>query len=162
VNEAGYFIISVNVSSTATIGHTVKINGSTDPVQFGFTTAPKITNSQSNAAGAKTISASFAKPGDTETDNMIAGKSSINLNKIFPNPANASFNYTLNANKSEKIKAQLTGRSGNVLVERDITVSKGANQYSMNVSSLISGVYYLVLTNGNGEIISKQQVIVQH
>jgi hypothetical protein len=162
VNEAGYFIISVNVSSTATVGHTVKINGATDPVQFGFTTAPKITNSQSNVAGAKTISASFAKPGDAESGDMIAGKSSINLNKIFPNPANASFNFSLNANKNEKIKAQLTGRSGNVLVEREISISKGANQYSMNVSSFISGVYYLVLTNGNGEIISKQQVIVEH
>ena len=93
---------------------------------------------------------------------MIAGKSSINLKNIFPNPANASFSFSLNGKKNENIKAQLTNRSGNVLIEKNISVNKGLNQYTMNVSSFLSGVYYLVITNKNGEIISKQQIIIQH
>jgi histone H3/H4 len=162
IGEAGYFIISVNVSSTATTGHTVKINGATDPVQFGYTTGPIVMDNQANNAGAKTIAASFAKDGEISSEDMIAGKSSINLHKIFPNPANASFSFSLNGNKNENIIAQLTGRSGNILIEKNISVNKGLNQYTMKVSSFLSGVYYLVIINTNGEILSKQQVIIQH
>ncbi len=144
MGEAGFFIITVNVRATATSGHTVKINGSTDPVIFGFTTAPNITDNQSNTAGTKTIS-SFAKSADESEENLIAGKSSTSLNKIFPNPANSSFSFSLNGNKNENIKAQLTGRSGNILIEKNISINKGMNQFTMNVSSFLSGVYYLVI-----------------
>ena len=53
--SSGYFIIAVHTSPTATIGNTIHINGATNPVVFGFTTAPNITNNQSNAAGVQTL-----------------------------------------------------------------------------------------------------------
>ncbi|MEO8764630.1 MAG: T9SS type A sorting domain-containing protein, partial [Ginsengibacter sp.] len=58
IGSSGYFIIALNVNPTATDNNTVKINGATDPVVFGFTTAPNIINNQSDAAGIKTIQAS--------------------------------------------------------------------------------------------------------
>ncbi|MEP6465958.1 MAG: hypothetical protein ABJB05_06615, partial [Parafilimonas sp.] len=57
VGDQGYYIVAVNVSNTATDNHTVLINGATNPMVFGFTTAPNITNSQTNKAKAQTIQA---------------------------------------------------------------------------------------------------------
>ncbi|MEP7231798.1 MAG: hypothetical protein ABI691_16160, partial [Ginsengibacter sp.] len=56
--NSGYYVIVVNVSSDATDNNTVKINGATDPVVLGYTTAPTVTNNQSDLAGAQTIQAS--------------------------------------------------------------------------------------------------------
>jgi hypothetical protein len=57
--SSGYFIFTVNVSSAATIGHTVKVNGSTGPVVFGFITAPIVTNNQSDLSGLQTLPVSL-------------------------------------------------------------------------------------------------------
>ena len=53
---SGYFIITVNVDATGTLGNTVKLNGLANPVSFGFTTAPPVTNNQTDIAGIQTIS----------------------------------------------------------------------------------------------------------
>jgi len=53
--SSGYFIIAVNTSPSATNGNTIKVDGAVNPVSFGYTTAPNITNNQTDAAGAKTI-----------------------------------------------------------------------------------------------------------
>ncbi|HEY5408921.1 MAG TPA: hypothetical protein VIJ92_17655, partial [Ginsengibacter sp.] len=55
--SSGYFIVTVNADAAATNGHTVKIDGAANPVVFGFTTSPTITNNQSNVAGTQTIQA---------------------------------------------------------------------------------------------------------
>lgn len=57
--SSGYYIIAVNVSPTATIGNTVLINGATDPVVFGFTTTPNITNNQTDNGGLHVLPISF-------------------------------------------------------------------------------------------------------
>jgi hypothetical protein len=55
----GYFIVTINVNAAGTSGNTVKVNGLTNPVSFGFTTSPPITNNQTDAAGIKTISSTL-------------------------------------------------------------------------------------------------------
>ncbi len=52
---SGYFIIAANVASSATNGNTVKLDGAANPVSFGYTTSPIITDNQTNIAGIKTI-----------------------------------------------------------------------------------------------------------
>ncbi|MEO6610583.1 MAG: T9SS type A sorting domain-containing protein [Chitinophagaceae bacterium] len=54
---SGYFIITVTTTAAATNGNTVKLNGAASPVVFGFTTAPSITNNQTDIAGTQTIQA---------------------------------------------------------------------------------------------------------
>lgn len=55
--STGYFLILTNVAANATDNNTVLINGATNPVAVNFTTAPNITNNQTNASGAQTIQA---------------------------------------------------------------------------------------------------------
>ena len=160
VNETGYYMIVVNVSSTANVGHTVKVNGATDPVVLGFATAPNVVNSQTNAAGTKTIASALNIAGNTSGDNEMSN--AYTVNGIFPNPANTTFSFAMKGIKNETVKAQLTGRTGNVIVEKNYTISAIQNKYSMNVSNIPIGAYYLVLINDKGNLISKQQVNVQH
>src|SRR5262249_28722689 len=120
VNESGYYIVSVNVSSTANTGHTVKINGATDPVILAYSTAPNIVNNQTNNAGAKTISSSLF------ADNTIkeSTKTLYTVSNVFPNPVKASFSFTITADKNETIKAQLTGRDGSVVLEKNLNIAQ--------------------------------------
>jgi hypothetical protein len=53
--SSGYFIIVVNTSSSANSGNTVKVNGLVNPISFGYSTSPTITNNQTDAAGTQTI-----------------------------------------------------------------------------------------------------------
>ncbi len=55
--STGYYIIVVNINSSATDNNTIKVNGATNPVVFGFTTAANVTNNQTDAAGVQTIQA---------------------------------------------------------------------------------------------------------
>ena len=158
VNESGYYIISVNVSSTANTGHTVKINGATDPVVLAYSTAPNVVNNQTNNAGAKTISASLlANKNDVEESTRAA----YSVSNVFPNPAKTSFSFTVASDKNETIKAQLTGRNGNVMFEKNFNITQAQSQYSMNVSTVQTGTYYLILLNNKGELINRQQVNIQ-
>ena len=59
IGSSGYFIFTVNTSAAAVIGNTVKVNGMTNPVVFGFTTAPKITNNQTDLGGVQTLPVNF-------------------------------------------------------------------------------------------------------
>jgi hypothetical protein len=52
---SGYFIFTVTTSSTAIIGHTVKVDGAASPVVFGFTTNPNVTNNQTDLGGIQTL-----------------------------------------------------------------------------------------------------------
>ncbi|MFZ1798967.1 MAG: T9SS type A sorting domain-containing protein [Chitinophagaceae bacterium] len=174
ISDEGYFIVAANISPTATIGKTIRINGATDPVVFGFGTAPNITNNQTNSAGLKTIVSSFAKTNDvnkTAIENSFAvNGDKVNENKLtdnkisklYPNPANSFFNFEITGKEQKNVKAQLTNRLGNVVALKNITINKGNNAFTMNVSSLINGMYYLVLVTDKGELIDRQQVIIQH
>ncbi|MEO8711290.1 MAG: T9SS type A sorting domain-containing protein [Parafilimonas sp.] len=161
--DQGYFIVAVNVSATASVGKTVRVNGAIDPMVFGFTTAPNITDNQKNSTGTQTISASFAKGNTENAENISAINNDNNkVNKVFPNPANSIFNFTVTGKQQQYVKAQLTNRSGNVVLVKSILVNKGNNVFTVNVSSLINGIYYLVLITDKGELIDKQQVNIQH
>ena len=59
------------------------------------------------------------------------------------------------------VRTQLTGRAGNVLLEKTLNMNEGINRYSMEVSKIPNGVYYLVVSNGAGLKVAQQQVIVQ-
>ena len=65
---SGYFIVVADVAAAATSGNTIKVNGLTNPVTFGYTTSPTITNNQTDIAGTQTILAA----GVTLTTSLIA------------------------------------------------------------------------------------------
>jgi hypothetical protein len=84
----GYFIISVNVNTMATLAKTVQINGLTNPVVFAYSTVPNSTNNQTNAAGIKTITAtSPVSPMANDKNNQkINGAAAFSIKAVYPNP----------------------------------------------------------------------------
>ena len=117
--SSGYFIITVNVSATATLGNTVQVNGATNPVVFGYTTAPNITNSQTNAAGVKTISASGPAPFSASgnmNQNSVAEKLIV-IKSVYPNPVNS----ILHVQVKGVVRLIITNQQGNVMAQKTIT-----------------------------------------
>jgi hypothetical protein len=160
VGDQGYFIIAVSVNASATVGKTIKVNGATDPVIFGYATNPNTTNNQANNAGAKTIAASFAPVKDNEANNAITVN--YEVNKVFPNPASSAFNFSITGKQKENITVQLTNRSGNIVFTKRIEINNTGSSHSINVSAFPNGVYYFSLINNEGVFISQQQINVQH
>jgi hypothetical protein len=67
----GYFIFTVNTSATAVIGHTDKVDGAAGPVVFGFTTAPNVTNAQTDLGGLQTLSVNLLSLAATAISNSV-------------------------------------------------------------------------------------------
>jgi hypothetical protein len=81
--DQGYFIIVASISSTGTDNKTFQVNGDTDPVTFGYSTAPNVTSSQSNAAKAQKIQAAdlILTTSNVSSGNITQGSSN---NIIYP------------------------------------------------------------------------------
>jgi hypothetical protein len=113
--SSGYFIIAVDVSATATHGNTVKVNGATNPLVFGFSTAPNITNNQTDAAGTKTIQAAditlstnaVASSSLTQgtIDNIVyVGQMSVSTQAVVVNSVQVTLSGTHDANDLELVR----------------------------------------------------------
>lgn len=74
-NTSGYFIVTVNVSNTATDNRTVQIDGNENPLKFTYSTAPNSTNNQKNSADGIIIQAAdiALTTGSTNASNMAKG-----------------------------------------------------------------------------------------
>ena len=85
IGSSGYFIFTVNTSSTAVIGHTVKINGAASPVVFEFTTAANITNNQTDLAGVQTLPVNLISLAARAINNVVEVKwtTTSELNNAF-------------------------------------------------------------------------------
>ncbi len=151
--DEGYFIIVVSVSATATINNTVTINGSTNPVVFGYSTAPNIVNSQTNNAGTKTIKSGSPKE---------SGSDRFELSEVYPNPASASFAYSLSGNATQNILVRLIDQHGRTVTAEEKTIGAGENYFSMDIAHLANGSYFLVVSDDQHSIRLSKQVVIQH
>ena len=100
--STAYIMITVRTSSAATPGNTVKINGSANPVTFGYTSTPNITNNQTDVAGSLTIVASELTLATipTPASEMAPGRSSnmlyvVQLDVNVPSVTVNSISFTL-------------------------------------------------------------------
>ena len=127
IGDVGYFIITVNVSATATLGKTVILNGNTNPAVFTYATAPNITNNQTNAAGVKTISASMPFTLTENTGDDAASAIVSAPLKIYPNPASEAVNIEASFNTRQRVILQLTNEGGTIVNSKICNVEKGKN-----------------------------------
>lgn len=97
-----YFLITVRTVSAATPGNTVKLNGSANPVTFGYTSTPEIINNQTDVAGSLTIVATelTLTTVPTTASEMAPGRSSnmvyvVQLDINVPSVTVNSISFTL-------------------------------------------------------------------
>jgi hypothetical protein len=165
VGSTGYFIIVVNVNDDATDNNTIKINGATNPVVFGFTTSPNITNSQADAAGTQTIQApditvstspvatSDFTPGSNNNIIYIA-QMSVATEPVVVNNIQFTLTGTHDNNDLTNVLVYFNGASpvfaGSTFLGSAISNFSSPHTYSINLSRNIapgSIGYFIIVTN---------------
>jgi hypothetical protein len=134
---SGYFILVADVAAAATSGNTIQVNGATNPVTFGYTTSPVVTNNQTDIAGTQTILAA----GITLTTSAIAAANitqGTNNNIVYAVKMDvAALPVTINS-----MQFTLTGTHDDndlvvlhVFFNPTVPTVSGATQKAVNVSS---------------------------
>jgi len=104
--------------------------------------------------------AEYDLDGKVQYTNVIRAACDVSgVFSIWPNPAHdfAFINIT-SANELQVIINVLDGK-GSVMKTKKITVKKGSNQFSLDISSLANGMYSISITSGNGQMNNIIQLI---
>ena len=163
--STGYFLILANVASNATDNNTVSINGATNPMTFGFTTTPNVTNTQTNIAGIQTIQAaditivSSAVPAadinqGTNNNLVYIAQMSVATEPVQVNNVQFTLSGTHDANDLETVLVYFNGANptfaGSSFLGSAVATFAAPHTYSINVSRAMavgSTGYFLILTN---------------
>ena len=65
------------------------------------------------------------------------------LYTIYPNPANATFSAVINCDKAGTASMSITDMMGKTIVNRNITVQKGAQTLTQDISQMAAGIYFV-------------------
>jgi hypothetical protein len=69
---------------------------------------------------------------------------------IYPNPAAANINYTVNAASAQPVLVQVYSMTGMVMLNTQQEVQAGSNVQTVAINSLHAGNYILKVSSGNG------------
>jgi secreted PhoX family phosphatase/sulfur carrier protein ThiS len=69
--------------------------------------------------------------------------------ETFPNPATNSFNVTLVSPEQKAAVVKIYNATGNTVLEQTASLTKGNNKITLNIGSLASGMYNVVIISGN-------------
>jgi len=70
--------------------------------------------------------------------------------QVYPNPAGAVVNYSLNSTVSDQVTVEVFNLAGVVVMSKQQQLSAGVNQQSLAISALKSGNYFLKVINKEG------------
>lgn len=94
--------------------------------------------------------------GATQSTGML-DKASLDINRIYPNPANREINIEFNSGTEEGVIIQLYDMSGKVVAEENMK-GNGRKNFSIATGKVPAGVYMLSISNG-AEIMREKVVI---
>ncbi|MEP6617427.1 MAG: fibronectin type III domain-containing protein [Ginsengibacter sp.] len=142
---------SVNNGTTKTIGwNTKKVSSfKVNVYSPGNSTSPSCYRLR--------VTASAATFSPSVPDNFITQAYKGGL-KVFPVPASASISVSFNAFSGGVSDVTITNQLGQQLLNKKLNVVPGNNMTNMNISNLISGVYFVKVFNG--KIVETQKMIV--
>ena len=71
--------------------------------------------------------------------------------RIYPNPARQTLNYVVTSPENSRSQAQITDLSGRLVISSPVQLSTGINSLSLEIGSLVPGVYVLRVIPQSGE-----------
>ena len=77
---------------------------------------------------------------------------------VVPNPFTSSASVSFNSDVEGTFTVKMMNLLGEVVTTKEVSVTRGTNQTTLERSSLSSGIYILSISNGNGSI-SKKVII---
>lgn len=82
---------------------------------------------------------------------------------LFPNPTHTILNLVISSDLSNiKFKYQILNSSGIEVMRNDLVLKSKTTEMQIDVKQLLSGVYYLKGSFGNGKKVSRQFIVVQN
>ena len=78
--------------------------------------------------------------------------------EIFPNPAKEIASILINAPKNHESKLVLFNSLGEIVYQKDLSITEGKNKVDINIETLSSGVYFANIKTG-GTTISKKLIV---
>lgn len=79
--------------------------------------------------------------------------------KTYPNPASDELNIVLHSTENITASLSIANIMGQVVYSENAVVQTGSNNYSLNVSNLVSGLYFVTFQTAHGT--STQKFIVK-
>lgn len=118
---------------------------------YNSKTISKTYKKQSNAINnsiekskAMNIKKVFKKYYTLQVENNNIDESDLRIN-IFPNPVDNILSFNYNAKSNSNTNIIIVNTQGLEVLQSKISIIKGEYDYSIDVSSLTSGVYYLII-----------------
>jgi hypothetical protein len=139
------------------------ISGTTTSAQVtwvaGFTGTANVSVRGTNDCGGGTYSQLY--PVNVYTSQGISEKNLISAIKLFPNPNDGIFTLQLNSSKEQEITFQVSSAGGNKIIDTKESIPAGLYQKTFNLNTIPGGTYYLVISDSQGRMMNRQQIVVQ-
>ncbi len=94
--------------------------------------------------------------GRSSLSNVIAIRDnqalSLNIVGLYPNPASNVVNLSVTAPVTTKATLLITGVEGRILTKQALTLQKGMNAQSVDISNFSAGTYLVKIIGNNGEV----------
>jgi hypothetical protein len=87
--------------------------------------------------------------------NMISGI------KLFPNPNDGTFTLQFNSAKVQEINFRISSSAGNKIIENKESIPAGQFRKVFSLKNLTAGTYYLVISDSQGRMMNRQQIVIQ-
>jgi hypothetical protein len=79
--------------------------------------------------------------------------------RVSPNPVTGTPKFAVNSNQTQEATVKLLNMAGKTIETMKLKVSKGQNQIGLNGSNFEPGVYMLVVSFADGQIVNEKVVI---
>ncbi len=150
-NNKGFEIQrSVDGSNFSSIGFVISkaVPGSSASTNYSFDDAKPFANN--NYYRLKQID----KDGKETYTNIVSLKgqrpSTLQLSRLYPNPASASISLIVTAPANDKISIVVTDFAGRIVMQKTSAILAGDNKLSLNIAQLSAGSYMIKAISENG------------
>lgn len=79
----------------------------------------------------------------------------INDFNLFPNPAKEEVNVAFSASQNESIQVRVFDMVGKTILNQNFNVESGYNKFSLDLTLMNKGIYFVELTNSSERIVKK-------
>ena len=88
-------------------------------------------------------------------------KSAIEFVRLYPNPASDFTTIKLHSNENNKVcNISIIDNAGKVVLYNKKELQAGINDIWLNLKNLTVGIYHLLVTEPNGEVIASKEFII--
>lgn len=86
-------------------------------------------------------------------------KNSITVGKLYPNPVTDDFQFWIQSPDALTIHTEIRNLTGKLVFMKTLNSLQGMNRISLSLRNATTGMYFLVVSNGEGRILSTQKII---